>query len=406
MADNARSSSEGVAFPEGGDGRRSTTATGRAIFADSVRNVDPAIAARIEHTADWRGGYIGPLQGHRHGCCTQARRRADGLARRPGVGPSPFRLRPRRRAAAALGGHAPLGRARLRIGHRAGRHPARARALPPLPRTAPVRRRPAPADRPVGDGRHRRAGFRRGDDPAARQPGLDGPARRRHRRPRRRRRARTDAVTAAMGRTGPCGRPAATGHVAAPHRHHARNRGIAAHPHRPRRERPAAVRHRGLRASGGRRDRRRQGGCRPPDAHPGAAHVDRRDRAAVRSRDLRVRGRRSPRPAVDGRRRHRDRAPRPPWRHHPGLPRDAHRRVHGAHGRSRGVTSTLGRPRAERPHAEPAAAPQAVRAQLQRDVRRGRRHGVRHQRLPRAAAGPELRAGQATAAVARPGSPR
>lgn len=63
MAEGARSSTEGVAFPEGGDGRRSTSATGRAIFADSVRNVDPAIAARIEHTADWRGGYIGPLRG-------------------------------------------------------------------------------------------------------------------------------------------------------------------------------------------------------------------------------------------------------------------------------------------------------------------------------------------------------
>lgn len=62
MAEGARSSTEGVAFPEGGDGRRSTSATGRAIFADSVRNVDPAIAARIEHTADWRGGYIGPLR--------------------------------------------------------------------------------------------------------------------------------------------------------------------------------------------------------------------------------------------------------------------------------------------------------------------------------------------------------
>jgi hypothetical protein len=73
MADNARSSSEGVAFPEGGDGRRSTSATGRAIFADSVRNVDPAIAARIEHTADWRGGYIGPLRD----IVTAAARRAD-----------------------------------------------------------------------------------------------------------------------------------------------------------------------------------------------------------------------------------------------------------------------------------------------------------------------------------------
>jgi hypothetical protein len=53
---------EGVQFPEGGDGRRSTSATGRAVFADSVRGVDPAVAARIEHTADWRSGYIGPLR--------------------------------------------------------------------------------------------------------------------------------------------------------------------------------------------------------------------------------------------------------------------------------------------------------------------------------------------------------
>lgn len=62
MADDAHAAVEGVAFPEGGDGRRSTSATGRAIFADSARNVDPDIAARIEHTADWRSGYIGPLR--------------------------------------------------------------------------------------------------------------------------------------------------------------------------------------------------------------------------------------------------------------------------------------------------------------------------------------------------------
>ena len=62
MADDARPAVEGVAFPEGGDGRRSTSATGRAIFADSIRAIDPAIAARIEHTSDWRGGYIGPLR--------------------------------------------------------------------------------------------------------------------------------------------------------------------------------------------------------------------------------------------------------------------------------------------------------------------------------------------------------
>jgi len=62
MADGARPPADGVAFPEGGDGRRSTSATGRAIFADSIRATDPEIAARIEHTADWRGGYIGPLR--------------------------------------------------------------------------------------------------------------------------------------------------------------------------------------------------------------------------------------------------------------------------------------------------------------------------------------------------------
>lgn len=53
---------EGVCFPLGGDDRRSTSATGRAIFADSIRAVDPAIAARIEHTRDWRKGYITPLR--------------------------------------------------------------------------------------------------------------------------------------------------------------------------------------------------------------------------------------------------------------------------------------------------------------------------------------------------------
>lgn len=53
---------EGVSFPTGGDGRRSTTATGRAVFADSARNVDPTLAARIEHTSNWRNGYLAPLR--------------------------------------------------------------------------------------------------------------------------------------------------------------------------------------------------------------------------------------------------------------------------------------------------------------------------------------------------------
>ena len=52
----------GVCFPQGGDGRRSTGATGRAIFADSAREVDPDLAARIEHTRDWRSGYLRPIR--------------------------------------------------------------------------------------------------------------------------------------------------------------------------------------------------------------------------------------------------------------------------------------------------------------------------------------------------------
>lgn len=51
-------SSSGVVFPTGEDGRRSTTATGRAVWADAVRDVDPALAARIEQARDWRTAYV------------------------------------------------------------------------------------------------------------------------------------------------------------------------------------------------------------------------------------------------------------------------------------------------------------------------------------------------------------
>lgn len=60
MADSARDT--GVCFPLGGDQKRSTSATGRAIFADSVRAVDPELADRIEHTKDWRHGYLEPVR--------------------------------------------------------------------------------------------------------------------------------------------------------------------------------------------------------------------------------------------------------------------------------------------------------------------------------------------------------
>lgn len=48
---------QGVAFPEV-DGRRSTSATGRAVFADAARAVDGALASEIEAERDWRNRYL------------------------------------------------------------------------------------------------------------------------------------------------------------------------------------------------------------------------------------------------------------------------------------------------------------------------------------------------------------
>jgi hypothetical protein len=48
----------GVDFPAGPDGRRSTSAVGRAVVADALRAADPALAGRAEHEANWRTGYL------------------------------------------------------------------------------------------------------------------------------------------------------------------------------------------------------------------------------------------------------------------------------------------------------------------------------------------------------------
>ncbi|MGB8021790.1 MAG: hypothetical protein WCF04_11230 [Candidatus Nanopelagicales bacterium] len=51
----------GIDFPVL-DGRQSSMATGRAVFAEAARATDPALAARIEATADWRKDYMGPAR--------------------------------------------------------------------------------------------------------------------------------------------------------------------------------------------------------------------------------------------------------------------------------------------------------------------------------------------------------
>lgn len=48
----------GVVFPRSGDGRRSTSATGRAIVADALREVDPTGAVAAEQETNWRTGYL------------------------------------------------------------------------------------------------------------------------------------------------------------------------------------------------------------------------------------------------------------------------------------------------------------------------------------------------------------
>src|SRR6478752_3668194 len=50
--------SAGVVFPAAADGRRSTSALGRAVVADALRRSDPAGALGAEHETNWRSGYL------------------------------------------------------------------------------------------------------------------------------------------------------------------------------------------------------------------------------------------------------------------------------------------------------------------------------------------------------------
>jgi hypothetical protein len=48
----------GVVFPASADGRRSTSALGRAVVAEALSRVDPAGARGAEQEANWRSGYL------------------------------------------------------------------------------------------------------------------------------------------------------------------------------------------------------------------------------------------------------------------------------------------------------------------------------------------------------------
>jgi hypothetical protein len=58
---DSRTGGSGVSFPLH-DGKRSTTATGRAILADAAAATDPALAARIRRCGDWRSSYAGCIR--------------------------------------------------------------------------------------------------------------------------------------------------------------------------------------------------------------------------------------------------------------------------------------------------------------------------------------------------------
>ena len=62
MAPMAEGEQQGVVFPETGEGRRSTTVTGRAIVADALREVDPSGAVAAEQETNWRRGYLAHLR--------------------------------------------------------------------------------------------------------------------------------------------------------------------------------------------------------------------------------------------------------------------------------------------------------------------------------------------------------
>jgi hypothetical protein len=55
---------QGVLFPAGPDGRRSTGATGKAVWADAVRGVDDALAAGIDNAREWRKEYVDAVVAH------------------------------------------------------------------------------------------------------------------------------------------------------------------------------------------------------------------------------------------------------------------------------------------------------------------------------------------------------
>jgi hypothetical protein len=62
MASSAGSTLPDSALPGPALPSRSTSATGRAVLADAVRAVAPALADEVLATSNWRSGYLRPFR--------------------------------------------------------------------------------------------------------------------------------------------------------------------------------------------------------------------------------------------------------------------------------------------------------------------------------------------------------
>ena len=164
----------GVVFPMSGDGRRSTTAVGRAVVADALRPATPP-APDAEQETNWRSGYLRTSAAlveaglDSSGASPGDRDRRAGLAARPDavVDGAGDECRSRDWAARAAG--------RLETRRGAGTGSAGDRAVAALPRPAAARRRPARAARRVGHGRGARAVGRRRGRAVLAQPRVAAP---------------------------------------------------------------------------------------------------------------------------------------------------------------------------------------------------------------------------------------
>ena len=163
----------GVVFPAAGDGRRSTAALGRAVVADALRPVDPAGALRRRAGDQLAVRLPGPLPPAGRGRAGVPAGRAGDRRGRPGLAARPDAggHRGRRRDGPRRAGHRAR-RPSAGDGGGAGPGAAGEGAVAAVPRGAAARRRAGPPAGRLGDRRGGRAVRGRGGPHRAGQPGL------------------------------------------------------------------------------------------------------------------------------------------------------------------------------------------------------------------------------------------